>query len=73
MTDGSRPPRSVSTLRQEYFDLKLSDDGTIIHEVFVCIESATQGPSVDTTYMVSNKEAKSILTKITHCPSAWWY
>jgi hypothetical protein len=23
--------------------------------------------------MVSNKEAKSILTKIAHCPSAWWY
>ena len=24
-------------------------------------------------YMVSNKEAKSILTKIAHCLSAWWY
>ena len=23
--------------------------------------------------MVSNKEAKSILTKIAHCLSAWWY
>jgi len=23
--------------------------------------------------MVSNKEAKSILTKIAHCPLAWWY
>ena len=23
--------------------------------------------------MCSNKEAKSILTKIAHCPSAWWY
>jgi hypothetical protein len=23
--------------------------------------------------MVSNKEAKEILTKIAHCPSAWWY
>ncbi len=73
MTEGSRLPCSVSTLCQEYFDLKSSDDGTIIHGVFVCIESATRGPSVDTTYMVSNKEAKSILTKITHCPSAWWY
>ena len=73
MTDGSRPPRGVSTLRQEYFDLKTSDDGTIIHGVFVRIESATRGPSVDVTYMVSNKEAKSILTKVGHCPSAWWY
>jgi hypothetical protein len=68
MTDGSRPPRGISTLHQEYFDLKSSDAGTIIHGVFVCIESATQGPLVDTTYMVSNKEAKSILTKIAHCP-----
>jgi hypothetical protein len=24
-------------------------------------------------YMVSNKEAKSVLTKIAHCPLAWWY
>ncbi len=23
--------------------------------------------------MVSNKEAKEILTKIAHCPLAWWY
>ncbi len=73
MTDGSCPPRGVSTLRQKYFDLKSSDNGTIIHGVFVCIESASRGPSVDTTYMVSNKEAKSTLTKITHCLSAWWY
>jgi hypothetical protein len=73
MTDGSRPPRSVSTLRHKYFDLKTSNDGNIIHGMFVCIKSATHGPSVDTTYMVSNKEAKSILTKIAHCPSAWWY
>jgi hypothetical protein len=73
MTDGSRPPCSVSTLHQEYFDLKSSNDGTIIHGVFVCIKSANRGPSVDTTYMVSNKEAKSILTKIAHCPSTWWY
>ncbi len=64
MTDGSRPPHGVSTLRKEYFDLKTSDDGTIIHGVFVRIESATGGPSVDVTYMVSNREAKSILTKL---------
>jgi hypothetical protein len=70
MTDGSHPPRSISTLRQEHFDLKSSNNGTIIHRVFVCIKSATWGPLVDTTYMVSNKEAKSILTKIAHCPSA---
>jgi hypothetical protein len=73
MTDGSRPPRGVSTLRHEYFDLISSKDGHIIHGVFVCIESPTHGPSVDTTYMCSNKEAKSLLTKIAHCPSAWWY
>jgi len=23
--------------------------------------------------MCSNKDAKSILTKIAHCPLAWWY
>jgi hypothetical protein len=73
MTNGSSPPCGVSTLRQDYFDLKSSDDGTIIHGVFVCIKSATRGPSVDTMYMVSNKEAKSTLTKIAHCPLAWWY
>ncbi len=73
MTDGSHPPRSVSTLQQEYFDLKSSNNGTTIHGVFICIESAIRGPSVDTTYMVFNKEAKSILTKIPLCPSAWWY
>jgi hypothetical protein len=44
MTDGSRPPCRVSTLRQEYFDLKSSDDSTIVHGVFVCIESATGDP-----------------------------
>ena len=73
MTDGSRPPRGVSTLRQEYFDLTSSNDGTIIHGVFVRIKSASQGLSVDVTYMVSNREVKSILTKVGHCPSAWWY
>jgi hypothetical protein len=73
MTDGSRPPSGISTLCHEYFDLKTSNNGSIIHDIFVCIESATCDPSVDTTYMVSNKEAKSILTKIAHCPSAWWY
>jgi hypothetical protein len=73
MTDGSYPPRSISTLRHKYFDLKSSEDGHIIHGVFVRIESATCGPSVDTTYMCSNKDAKSILTKIAHCPLAWWY
>jgi hypothetical protein len=73
MTDGSCPPHGASTLRHEYFDLKSSEDGNITHGVFVCIESATRGPSVDTTYMCLNKEVKAILTKIAHCPSAWWY
>ena len=73
MTDGFHPPHGVSTLRHKYFDLKSSEDGNIIHGVFVCTESATCGPSVDTTYMCLNKEAKAILTKIAHCPSAWWY
>jgi hypothetical protein len=73
MTDGSRPPHGISTLHHEYFDLKSSEDGHIIHEVFVLIESATCGPSVDTMYMCLNKGAKSILTKIAHCPLVWWY
>jgi hypothetical protein len=63
----------LQRLHHKYFDLKTSDNGNIIHGVFVCIKSATCGPLVDTTYMVSNKEAKSILTKIAHCPPAWWY
>jgi hypothetical protein len=74
MTKGSCPPHGVSTLCHEYFDLQTSNDGNIIRSVFVRVESATRGPSVDTMYMVSNnKEAKSILTKIAHCPLAWWY
>jgi hypothetical protein len=73
MTDDSCPPCGISTLRHKYFDLKTSNNGNIIHSVFVCIESATRAPSVDTTYMVSNKEAKSILTNIAHCLLAWWY
>jgi hypothetical protein len=73
MTDSSCPPRGISTLRHKYIDLKSSEEGHIIHGVFVCIELATCGPSLDTTYMCLNKEAKSILTKIAHCPSAWWY
>jgi hypothetical protein len=73
MTNGFCPPHGVSTLRYEYFDLKTSDNGNTIHGVFIRIESATRGPSVDTTYMMSNKEAKSILTKIAHCPPDWWY
>jgi hypothetical protein len=73
MTDGSRPPRGVSTLHHKYLDLKSSNNGNIIHGVFAHIKSATRGPSIDTTYMVSNKEAKSILTKIAHYPLAWWH
>jgi hypothetical protein len=73
MNDGAAPPCSVSTLCHEYFDLETSKGGHIIHEAFVRIESAIPGPSIDITHMVSNKEAKEILTKITHCPSAWWY
>ncbi len=73
MINGSCPPRSISTLHHKYFDLKSSNNGNIIHSVFVRIKSATQFPSVDTTYMESNKEAKSILAKIAHCPLAWWY
>ena len=61
-------------LCQEYLDLKVSNDGTIINNVFVRIKSAPQGPSLmDLTYVVINKKAKSILTKVGHCPSAWWY
>ena len=37
------------------------------------MESAIRGPSIVITHMVSNKEAKEILTKIAHCPLAWWY
>ncbi len=73
MTDGSAPPRTVSTLRHEYFDLKTKEGGHMIHGVFVRMESQIHGPSIDITHMVSNKEAKSILLKIAHCPSAWWY
>jgi hypothetical protein len=73
MTDRSAPPRSVTTLRQEYFDLETEEGGKIIHGVFVRIESHIRGPSVEVTHMASNKEAKSILSKIAHCPSAWWY
>jgi hypothetical protein len=72
MTDGSRPPRGVSTLRHEFFDLKSSLEGHIIHGVFVQMDSACR-PLVDTMYMCSNNKAKYILTKIAHCPSAWWY
>jgi hypothetical protein len=48
LTNGSCPPHGVSTLHHEYFDLKSSDNGNIIHGVFTCIESATRNPSVDT-------------------------
>jgi hypothetical protein len=61
MTDGSAPPRTVSTLRHEYFDLQSKEGGHIIHGVFVRMESQIRGPSIDITHMVSNKEAKSIL------------
>ena len=50
MTDGPHLPHSISTLCQEYFDLKSSDDGTIIH-VFVCIESASCRPLAGVTYI----------------------
>jgi hypothetical protein len=70
MTDGSCQTRGVSTLHQEHFDLKSSEDGHIFHGVFVRMDSATCWPLVDTKYMCSNKEAKN---KIPHCPSAWWY
>ena len=73
MTNGSCPPHGVSTLCQEYFDLKSSNDGTIIHGVFVQIKKASQGPLVDVTYMVSNKETKYILSKVDHSSSAWSY
>jgi hypothetical protein len=73
MTDRSAPPRSVMTLRQEYFDLEFKEGGKMIHGVFVRMESHIHGPLVEVTHMASNKEAKSILSKIAHCPSAWWY
>jgi hypothetical protein len=73
MMDGSALPRTVSTLCQEYFDLKSEEGGHIIHGVFLRMESQIRGPSIDIIHMVSNKEAKSILSKIAHCPSAWWY
>ncbi len=73
MVDGTPPPCSVSTLCHKYFDLEASKGGHIIHGVFVRMESAIRGPSIDITHMVSNKEAKEILTKIALCPSAWWY
>jgi hypothetical protein len=73
MTDSSCPPHGIFTLCHQYFDLKFSEDGHIIHGVFVRMDSATHGPLVDTTYMCSNMEAKYIFTKIAHCPSAWWH
>ncbi len=73
MTDGSALPRTVSTLRDEYFNLESKEGGHITHGVFVRMESQIRGPLIVITHMVSNKEAKSILSKIAHCPSAWWY
>ncbi len=73
MTDGSALPHTVSTLHHEYFDLESEEGGHIIYGVFVRMESQIRGPSIDITHMVSNKEAKSILSKIAHCPSVWWY
>jgi hypothetical protein len=73
MTDGSCPPHSVSILHLKYFGLKSSENGYIINGVFIRMDSATHGPLVDTTYMRSSKKAKYILTKIAHCPSAWWF
>ncbi len=61
------------TLRHEYFDLESEEGGRIIHGVFVRMESQIRGLLIDITHMTSNKEAKSILLKISHCPSAWWY
>ncbi len=60
-------------LCHEYFDLEAFEGGHLVHGVFVRMESKICGPSIDITHMVSNKEAKEILTKIAHCPSAWWY
>ncbi len=73
MVDGTPSPCSVSMLCHEYFDLEASKGGHIIHGVFIQMELAICGPSIDITHMVSNKIAKEILTKIAHCPSAWWY
>ncbi len=73
MMDGSAPPHTVLTLRHKYFDLESKERGHIIHGVFVRMESQIHGPLIDITHMVSMKEAKSILSKIAHCPSAWWY
>jgi hypothetical protein len=73
MTDGSAPPGTLSTLHHKYFDLESKEGGHIIHGVFIRIESQIRGPLIDITHMVSNKEAKSILSKIAHCPSTWWY
>jgi hypothetical protein len=73
MTNGSAPPHTVSTLHHKYFDLESKEGGHIIHGVFVRMESQIHGPLIDITHMVSNKEAKSIHSKIAHCPSAWWY
>jgi hypothetical protein len=72
MVSGTSPPRSVSMLCHEYFDLEAFKGGHLVHRVFVRMESAICGPSIDITHMVSNKEAKEILTKIAHGPSAWW-
>jgi hypothetical protein len=73
MTNRSTPPHTVLTLHHEYFDLKSKEGGHIIHGVFVRMESQIRGPLIDITHIVSNKEAKSILSKIVHCPYAWWY
>jgi hypothetical protein len=73
MTDSSAPPHLVSTSRHEYFDLEAAKGSHIILGVFVRTESAIHGPLVDVTHMVSNKEAKDILTKIAHFSLAWWY
>ena len=73
MTDGSAPPCSIFTLHHEYFDLEAAEGGHIIHGVFLRIESAIRGLSVEVAHMVSNKEANDILTKIAHCSLAWWY
>jgi hypothetical protein len=76
---GERDPNSITKNRRyckhhvNYSSKVRYVQHKTVHGVFVRMESENRGPSIDITHMVSNKEAKSILTKIAHCPSAWWY
>ena len=71
MEDGGRPPKKFTCLRDEFLDLRTSEDKPVVRNIIIR-KRGINADTADVTFMAKNKESEALLRKISKHPPFWF-